>query len=133
MRAFFYAYDEVGNPIDYRDGMKFTWKNGRQLATLTKDNKTTSYTYDISGIRTQKNIDGLATKYYYDDSNNLVSMTVGDKKLMFYYDANGSVSSVQYNNAMYYYVKKLQGDIRRIVDENGNIVAIYSYDPFTGR
>ncbi|MCQ4023228.1 MULTISPECIES: DNRLRE domain-containing protein [unclassified Ruminococcus] len=122
------TYDEVGNPIDYRDGMKFTWQNGRQLATLTKNDKTTSYSYDISGIRTQKSIDGTVTKYYYDDSNNLVSMTVGDKKLMFYYDANGSVSSVQYNNAMYYYVKNLQGDITRIVDENGNIVAIYSYD-----
>ncbi|MCQ4115607.1 RHS repeat-associated core domain-containing protein [Ruminococcus sp. zg-921] len=108
--------------------MKFTWQNGRQLATLTKNDKTTSYSYDISGIRTQKSIDGTVTKYYYDDSNNLVSMTVGDKKLMFYYDANGSVSSVQYNNAMYYYVKNLQGDITRIVDENGNIVAIYSYD-----
>ncbi|WP_255884303.1 MULTISPECIES: hypothetical protein [unclassified Ruminococcus] len=44
----------IGNPIDYRDGMKFTWKNGRQLATLTKNDKTTSYSYDISGIRTQK-------------------------------------------------------------------------------
>ncbi|MGN0497547.1 MAG: hypothetical protein ACI4F6_00545 [Acutalibacteraceae bacterium] len=40
--------------------------------------------YDISDIRTQKNVDGTVTKYYYDDSNNLVSMTVGDKTLMFF-------------------------------------------------
>ena len=108
--------------------MTFSWKNGRQLATLTKDNKTTSYTYDISGIRTQKSIDGTVTKYYYDDSNNLVSMTVGDKTLMFDYDQNGSVSSVLYNGVMYYYIKNLQGDIMRIVDENGNSIAIYAYD-----
>ena len=108
--------------------MTFSWKNGRQLATLTKDNKTTSYTYDISGIRTQKSIDGTVTKYYYDDSNNLVSMTVGDKTLMFYYDQNGSVSSVLYNGVMYYYIKNLQGDIMRIVDENGNSIVIYAYD-----
>ena len=122
------TYDEIGNPISYRNGMTFSWKNGRQLATLTKDNKTTSYTYDISGIRTQKSIDGTVTKYYYDDSNNLVSMTVGDKTLMFYYDQNGSVSSVLYNDVMYYYIKNLQGDIMRIVDENGNSIAIYAYD-----
>lgn len=96
----------IRNPISYRDGMTFSWKNGRQLATLTKDNKTTSYTYDISGIRTQKSIDVTVTKYYYNDSNNLVSMTVGDKTLMFYYDQNGSVSSVLYNGVMYYYVNK---------------------------
>ncbi|MCQ4023224.1 MULTISPECIES: RHS repeat domain-containing protein [unclassified Ruminococcus] len=70
----------------------------------------------------------MATKYYYDDSNNLVSMTVGDKTLMFYYDQNGSVSSVLYNGVMYYYIKNLQGDIMRIVDENGNSIAIYTYD-----
>ena len=64
--------------------MTLSWKNSRQLATLTKDNKTTSYTYDISGIRTQNNVDGTVTRYYYNDSNNLVSMTVGGKTLMFY-------------------------------------------------
>ena len=29
------TYDEVGNPLQYRDGMNFTWKNGRSLATVT--------------------------------------------------------------------------------------------------
>lgn len=47
---------------------------------------------------------------------------------MFYYDQNGSVSSVLYNGVMYYYIKNLQGDIMRIVDENGNSIAIYAYD-----
>ena len=127
-KSYTITYDAIGNPISYRDGMTFSWKNGRQLATLTKDNKTTSYTYDISGIRTQKNVDGTITKYYYNDSNNLISMTVGDKTLMFYYDQNGSVSSVLYNGVMYYYIKNLQGDIMRIVDENGNSIVIYAYD-----
>ena len=55
-------------------------------------------------------------------------MTVGDKKLIFYYDQNGSVSSVLYNGEMYYYVKNLQGDITKLIDENGNVVANYVYD-----
>ena len=29
------TYDEVGNPLQYRDGMHFTCKNGRSLATAT--------------------------------------------------------------------------------------------------
>ena len=108
--------------------MIFSWENGRQLASMTKGNKTTSYTYDISGMRTQKNVDGTVTKYYYDDNNNLVSMVVGDKKLMFYYDQNGSISSVLYGGTRYYYVKNLQGDITMLVDENGSVAARYTYD-----
>ena len=27
------TYDEIGNPLTYRDGITFTWKNGRKLAT----------------------------------------------------------------------------------------------------
>ena len=108
--------------------MIFSWENGRQLVSMTKDNKTTSYTYDISGMRTQKNVDGTVTKYYYGDSNNLVSMVVGDRKLMFYYDQNGSVNSVLYGGTRYYYVKNLQGDITMLVDENGSVAAKYTYD-----
>ena len=28
------TYDEIGNPLTYRDSLSFTWKNGRQLASL---------------------------------------------------------------------------------------------------
>ena len=32
------TYDEIGNPLSYRDGMTMTWQNGRQLASLQKGN-----------------------------------------------------------------------------------------------
>ena len=28
------TYDAIGNPLQYRDGMNFTWQNGRQLASI---------------------------------------------------------------------------------------------------
>jgi len=34
------------------------------------------------------------------------------------------------NNEVYHYVKNLQGDVIRILDENGNTVVEYSYDPW---
>ena len=40
------TYDEIGNPLTYRDGMSMTWKNGRQLATLTNGDTSISYGYD---------------------------------------------------------------------------------------
>ena len=43
------TYDAIGNPLTYRDGMSFTWQNGRQLATATKNGVTASYLYNANG------------------------------------------------------------------------------------
>ena len=37
------TYDRIGNPLTYRDGMSFTWQNGRQMATFSKTGTTASY------------------------------------------------------------------------------------------
>ena len=87
------SYDAVGNPVQYRDGMTITWQNGRELATLTKDGKTISYSYNADGIRTEKNNNGVVTKYFYDSNNNLISLICGDTQLAFYYDVDGQADS----------------------------------------
>ena len=48
------TYDEIGNPLTYRDGMSMTWKNGRQLATLT--NGDTSISYGRTFITKRKSV-----------------------------------------------------------------------------
>ena len=45
------TYDGIGNPLTYRDGLSMTWRNGRELASLTKNGVTASYLYDESGLR----------------------------------------------------------------------------------
>ena len=40
----------------------------------------------------------------------------------FYYDSNNSVTAMSINDSMYYYIKNLQGDITKIVNEEGQIV-----------
>ena len=30
------AYDAIGNPLNYRDGMVFAWQNGRELASYSR-------------------------------------------------------------------------------------------------
>ncbi len=44
------------NGADYT----FTWEQGRQLASVTKGNKTASYTCDMSGVRSGKVINGVS-------------------------------------------------------------------------
>ena len=46
----------------------------------------------------------------------------------FLYDESGSAYSFIYNGTQYYYIKNLQGDVMRIVDTSGTVVANYFYD-----
>ena len=55
--------DKTGNSLTYRDGLPFSWSNGRHFDSLTKDGETVGYTYDNDGIRLSKTVDGV--KYTY--------------------------------------------------------------------
>ena len=46
----------------------------------------------------------------------------------FLYDESGSAYSFIYNGTQYYYVKNLQGDVTRIINTSGAVVATYTYD-----
>ena len=123
------TYDEIGNPINYRNGITFSWKNGRWLASTTlSDNTTVTYQYNANGMRTKKTVGSTVTNYYYDSNNNLIGLKSGADVAYFYYDTDNSPISMKYNNNMYYYVKNLQGDIVKILDSNGSAVASYYYD-----
>ena len=122
------TYDQSGNPLSYRDIMSFTWQNCRQLAFLQTADNNVSYKYDSNGMRTQKTNNSGTTYYYYDSGNNLIGMTKGNNTLLFYYDSDGNVTSFKYGGTMYYYIKNLQGDIVKIINQAGTVYASYVYD-----
>ena len=123
------TYDEIGNPLNYRDGMSFTWKNGRWLSTTTlSDGTKITYRYNANGMRTQKKVGSKVTDYYYDRNNNLIAEKTDNATLFFYYDTENSPVALSYNGKMFYYVKNLQGDIVKILDEDGNEKADYVYN-----
>ena len=123
------TYDEIGNPLKYRNGMSFTWKNGRWLSTTTlSDGTKVTYRYNANGMRTQKKVGSKVTDYYYDSNNNLIAQKTDNATLFFYYDTENSPVALSYNGKMFYYVKNLQGDIVKILDEDGNEKASYVYN-----
>ena len=123
------TYDEIGNPLNYRDGMSFTWRNGRWLSTTTlNDGTKVTYRYNANGMRTQKKVGSKVTDYYYDSNNNLIAEKTDSATLFFYYDTENSPVALSYNGKMFYYVKNLQGDIVKILDEDGNEKASYVYN-----
>ena len=124
------TYDEIGNPLSYR-GYTLTWQNGRQLATLSGNGITASYTYDVDGLRTSKTVNGVKHEYYYVGST-LQYEKFGTTELRFFYDADGNPSGVRYKNGStttdYYFVCNWRGDVIRIYDGAGAVVANYNYD-----
>ena len=105
-----------------------TWEHGRQLSSLQTADNSVSYKYDSNGMRTQKDVDGTKTYYYYDNDKNLIGLTKGNYTLLFYYDLDGNVTSFKYNGAMYYYIKNLQSDVVKIINQSGTECVSYVYD-----
>ncbi len=121
------TYDEIGNPIQYLDGMKFTWDSGRQLSKINLDEDEITYSYKSDGLRTQKIVNGKATKYLLDGTKIIAEETEGNK-IWYSYDSNDYVIGFEYNNQKYYYGKNIQNDITGIYNNDGDIVVEYLYD-----
>ena len=122
------TYDNAGNPLSYYNGSAYTltWQNGRELATATKGEVTSSYKYNIDGQRVQKTVGNVVYDYYYADGL-LVRQTWGNNYIDFIYDESGIFSFV-YNGTQYYYIKNLQGDVVAISNASGTILVEYVYD-----
>ncbi len=119
-------YDNSGNPVSYRNGMQLSWSNGHKLDSINYNGTSIFFEYDSNGMRTKKN----NTRYYYDSENNLIALKKGYSTLFFYYDECGTPNSFSYNGQMYYYIKNLHGDIEKIVNRLGQVVATYAYDAY---
>ena len=121
-----------GNPVTYYNGKDytFTWTKGRQLASATVDGKQVSYTYDMSGVRNSKTVNG--TTYNYTTlSGKVMRQQWGSKSLEFVYDDGNQPFAMIYNDGststLYYYVLNAQGDVIALLNANGTLAASYNY------
>ena len=57
------TYDAMGNPLSYK-GMDLTWKKGRMLRKIQKEDRDIQYVYNSDGVRTGKRVDGKQTTCY---------------------------------------------------------------------
>lgn len=142
------TYDGSGNPLSYYNGKRYTmtWRNGRELNSVTVGGKTYSYEYDVNGLRTRKtNADGGYTEYYIVDGLTVAEQrftSAGAEKYTLRYSFDESNSPVgfgiQYPGETtwknFYFAKNLQGDVIALYRwdglNNGVLVATYKYDPW---
>ena len=125
------SYDAIGNPTSYYNGTRWTmtWTGGRNLTTAAAGGNSLSFAYNANGLRTSKTVNGVNYQYYYAGGK-LMRMTWGSNTIDFFYDTSGLPYAMKYNGAVYYYVTNLQGDVMRIVNASGTVVASYDYDPY---
>lgn len=121
------TYDEIGNPLTYYNGTKFTWTMGRRLESATRSDGTkVSYTYNAEGLLTSKTVGRYKLDYFWN-GDKLTYQTDGVNTWYFHYDGDTPIS-LEFNGIEYYYVTNLQGDIIAILDSNGEVAAEYEYD-----
>ena len=122
--------------MNWRNATDLTWE-GRELQGITLSGADwLTYTYNSSGIRTQKvyfnNIESTFTTHSYTlDGSSIIRESVTGPTaytLDYLYDSSGRVQGFIYNNKYYYFQKNLQGDVIRILNSNGTVVTEYTYD-----
>ena len=123
------TYDEIGNPLAYRDGFAFTWQCGRRLSSISHNGDSISYTYDPDGIRTSKTVNGTTTKYHVMNGT-LLGQTKGSDTIVFLYDEKANKFGFDYNGTKYYYIFNVQGDVIGILNQAGQKIVSYTYDPW---
>ncbi len=125
------TYDNIGNPLTYRNDMTFSWADGRKLANITKGMDSIAYTYGADGLRGSKTVNGTTTDYYYLNGT-LYGQRTGSEYILFLYDENGSaygfVIKSETSENTYYYEFNVQGDVIGIIDSTGTRVVEYAYD-----
>ena len=138
-----------GNPITYYNGKDytFTWTKGRQLASATVDGKQVSYTYDMSGVRSGKQVyttsnqrtttytyttlSGKVMRQQWETRNSDDTVYQAMQSLEFVYDDGNQPFAMIYKHSqtteLYYYVLNAQGDVIALLNADGTLAASYNY------
>ena len=125
-----------GNPVSYYNGNRWDmeWIRGRLLSQATSDDISVAYTYDKNNLRSSKTVNGVEYSYTYA-GDKLMRQSWAGNELYFFYDASGNPTALWYepengSTVVGYYMLDQQGDVVRMEDANGNVLASYSYDPW---
>ncbi|MBQ9594188.1 MAG: hypothetical protein IJR36_09995, partial [Lachnospiraceae bacterium] len=127
------TYDAIGNPTAWYDGSSFTWSYGRKLTGITNGSTSISYSYYADGRRLSKTVGSTTTTFNWVGDMLFSTYQNDGTTFEFLYDESGHPAGFWYKQGsgdwnLYFYVTNLQGDITKIIDEDGSSIGTYSYD-----
>ena len=106
---------------------------GKRLVTVTKNNKTINYTYDLEGLIIKKEVvinNTTTTTNYYYDNRKLIKEVCGNNIIDYFYDENNQIYGYKKNSTVYFYIRDVLGNIIGILNNSGVIVSKFDYDAF---
>ncbi len=115
------VYNNLGNPITYRDGVSVGWAYGTHLAAW---NMRVPMVDGFGRVFQIMNYDGTGTEYLFYDREDRI---VRKDDMVFFYDTTGVAGAVIQGDT-YVYRKNIFGDIVAILDTHGDVMASYVYD-----
>ena len=127
-----YTYDQLGRPNKFKN-QNIYYDNENRIYTIGS----TTFTYDINGLRKLKINQYYSTDYYYDNNGLLIKEKRSNyPHIIYHYNGNDVIgfslktsSNSQYED--YIYSKNLQNDIIRIYRlSDMTLVGEYDYDAF---
>lgn len=135
--TFTITYDINGNPLEYYN-YDVEFENGKLISLKENNQIKLRFTYDSNGKRTKKEIYNEETNTYDSveyiyvgelligekQDNQMIEYIYDEQNLVGFQITTGSVTET------YYYVKNLQKDITKIIDETGKEVVSYIYDAY---
>ncbi len=126
------SYNSARYPTSYGNNISFTWDNFFHLSSYTKDNDTTSYTYNYQGIRTKKTLPEGTIREYILEGKRIVAEKITSNNTSTYitylYGQDG-ILGMYYNNSFYYFRKNILGDIIEIYSGE-TLIARYQYTAY---
>ena len=128
-----FKYDDFGKVIEMKTRITFLTESFRGNIRYNYAHNANSDLACVEDVVNQ-------TKYSfgYDSLGNVLSVKNSDSQCLdrltafnghgITYDESGNAYSFVYNGTQYYYVKNPQGDVMRIVDATGSVMANYFLD-----
>ncbi len=121
--------DSSHNIIGY-SGNTYSYKRENLMSSFSNSTTSAEYEYDASALRIWKKFEGKKTSYFYVNGILQAEILPDDTKVTYLHDDKGDPLGFMCFNKMYCYLKDGKGQIIGILNEDGEIIMSYSYDPW---
>ena len=132
-----YTYDANGNQITKNDpdeGLQSNTYDGiNQLVAVQNGENTASYTYDYTGLRDSKTVNGVTINQIWDGKQ-LVADVQDTYTADVYIRGTSLIATFKFNSGLdstsTYYLQNAHGDVVNLVSSTGEKIKTYRYDAF---
>ncbi|MGH9070681.1 MAG: RHS repeat-associated core domain-containing protein [Acidimicrobiales bacterium] len=108
----------------------YTWNSAGELSGYSGPSTAASYSYDGTGLRMSKTVNGVSQNYVWDQAEGQPQMLVDGSTDYIYGPGGAALEQVTAGGQTYYYHQDQLGSTVALTNSAGGVVATYAYDPY---